>query len=416
MAVSDPITDRPSPPDDPGLRGSNQAGMRARNERLVLSLVRQHGALAKSDIARITGLSAQTVSVIMRALETDGLLVRGQPIRGRIGQPSVPMRLAEDGAFFLGLKIGRRSADLTLIDFTGRVRATRRRIYRYPTPDAVMAFLDSALPAVTGVLAAPLRARIGGIGIAMPFQLWSWTDHLSAPQFAMDAWRYRDIQTEISVMSGLPAFVQNDATAACGAELVFGTGERPRDFLYFYFGYFIGGGLVLNGQLFTGRSGNAAGVGPMPVPGPDGQMRRLLTVASLSALAAAMTAGGANPDPLWEKPEHWTVDPAILSRWVDEAAEGMASAIMSATALLELDTVLIDGWMPVTIRTRITQATQAAFARLDHSGIAPPTIREGTIGAEARSLGAAAIPLSQRYLIDPSAIGVGSDAASVNKR
>ena len=50
----------------------------------------------------------------------------------------------------------------------------------------------------------------------------------------------------------MPVYVQNDATAACGAELVFGTGERPKDFLYFYFGYFIGGGLVLNGQLFTG--------------------------------------------------------------------------------------------------------------------------------------------------------------------
>ena len=90
-----------------GARGSNQSGMRAHNERLVLSLVRQHGALAKSDIARMTGLSAQTVSVIMRALEQDGLLLRGEPVRGRIGQPSVPMAIAPGGAYFLGLKIGR---------------------------------------------------------------------------------------------------------------------------------------------------------------------------------------------------------------------------------------------------------------------------------------------------------------------
>ena len=59
------------------LRGSNQSGMRAHNERLVLSLVRQNGALAKSDIARISGLSAQTVSVIMRALEQDGTTKSG---------------------------------------------------------------------------------------------------------------------------------------------------------------------------------------------------------------------------------------------------------------------------------------------------------------------------------------------------
>jgi uncharacterized membrane protein len=58
-------------------RGSNQAGMRAYNERLVLSLVRRHAGLAKADIARSTGLSAQTVSVIMRGLEEEGLLRRG---------------------------------------------------------------------------------------------------------------------------------------------------------------------------------------------------------------------------------------------------------------------------------------------------------------------------------------------------
>ncbi|MGQ0565885.1 MAG: ROK family transcriptional regulator [Gemmobacter sp.] len=402
--LADSAAERGYPADDPGRRGSNQQGMRAHNERLVLSLVRQHGALAKSDIARITGLSAQTVSVIMRALESDGLLGRGIPVRGRIGQPSVPMHLIAEGAYFLGLKIGRRSADLTLIDFTGRARATSRRIYRYPTPDAVLAFLAEALPAVSATLPQGHQGRIGGIGIAMPFQLWSWTDHLNAPQAEMDAWRDRDIQAEVAALSGLPAFVQNDATAACGAELVFGTGERPRDFLYFYFGYFIGGGLVLNGRLFTGRTGNAAGVGPMPVPGRDGSMRRLLTVASLSTLAAAMRAAGKNPDPLWDEPDRWQVDARVLSDWIGRAADGLASAIMSATALLELDAVLIDGWMPADVRRRMTEATQAAFGGLDHSGIAPPAIREGTIGPQARTLGAAAVPLSQRYLLDPSAM------------
>ena len=72
--------------------GSNQVRVRAYNERLVLSLVRMHGEMSKADITRASGLSAQTVSVIMRSLEKDGLLLRGEPIRGRVGQPSVPMR------------------------------------------------------------------------------------------------------------------------------------------------------------------------------------------------------------------------------------------------------------------------------------------------------------------------------------
>ncbi len=389
--------------DDVGLRGSNQSGMRAHNERLVLSLVRQHGALAKSDIARITGLSAQTISVIMRALEQDGLLLRGEPVRGRIGQPSVPMSLNPEGAFFLGLKIGRRSADLTLVDFLGRVVATNRQIYRYPTPSAVVAFVARALPLVSAHMTPAARNRISGMGVAMPFQLWNWVQSIGAPQAEMDAWRDRDIQAELAALSGLPVYVQNDATSACGAELVFGTGERPRDFLYFYFGTFIGGGLVLNGQLFLGRTGNAAGVGPIPVPGPDGRMRRLFAAASLATLADAMTAAGESSDFLWESPDHWTVSDAVLSDWLDGAAEGLASAILSAASLLELEAVLIDGWMPVAVRAEITRRTQAALDRMDMAGVTPPVIREGTVGAQARSLGAAAIPLSQRYLLDQNA-------------
>jgi len=110
-------------------RGSNQRGMRAQNERLVLSLVRRHGCLSKTDIARITGLSAQTVSVITRSLEANRLLARGAPVRGRVGQPSVPLSLNPDGAYFFGLKIGRRSADLVLVDFLGRIRAQRHCRY-----------------------------------------------------------------------------------------------------------------------------------------------------------------------------------------------------------------------------------------------------------------------------------------------
>lgn len=408
MRNAEDIQDRTGPegmPAGAGVLGSNQSGMRAHNERLVLSLVRQHGALAKSDIARMTGLSAQTVSVIMRALEQDGLLTRGTPMRGRIGQPSVPMSLAADGAFFLGLKIGRRSVDLCLVDFTGTLRDIRRKVYRYPTPDNVLAFVAEALPALTRALPPALRPRIAGLGVAMPFQLWSWVAHIGAPQAEMDAWRSRDIQAELTAIAGgLTVTVQNDATAACGAELVFGTCEKPSDFLYFYFGTFIGGGLVLNGQLHTGRTGNAAGVGPMPVPGPDGRMRSLMTVASLSTLGLAMDAAGEPSDGLWESPESWQISDAVLNLWLDETAEAVASAILSASTLLELGAVLIDGWMPAPIRAALTERVRAAFLRLDLSGIDPPLIREGTVGAEARSLGAAAIPLAQRFLLDRGSI------------
>ena len=159
-------------------RGSNQSGMRAYNQRLVLSLIRQSGAMAKAEIARRTGLSAQTVSVIMRALEEDGLLKRGEPVRGKIGQPSVPMSLAKDGAFFLGLKVGRRSLDLVLTDFLGDVQQRVRVNHAYPTPDNTVEFVSNAIAQILEKLPPEHKSRIAGLGIALPFQLWDWAETL----------------------------------------------------------------------------------------------------------------------------------------------------------------------------------------------------------------------------------------------
>jgi len=80
-------------------QGANQTGVRAHNERLVLSLIRRHESLPKAEIARRSGLSPQTVSVIIRVLEADDLLIRRARVRGKIGQPSVPMALNPNGAF-----------------------------------------------------------------------------------------------------------------------------------------------------------------------------------------------------------------------------------------------------------------------------------------------------------------------------
>ncbi len=61
-------------------------------------------------------------------------------------------------------------------------------------------------------------------------------------------------------------------------------------------------------------------------------------------------------------------------------------------------------WMPAAVRAEIARQTEAAFNRLDLAGITPVAVREGTVGPQARSLGAAAIPLAQRYLLDQTAI------------
>ena len=145
-----------------GSRGTSQSGVGLYNERLILSLIRRQRSLAKVEIARLTGLSTQTTTVIINRLEADGLLLAGEPQRGRIGQPSVPYTLNPDGAFGLGLMIGRRSCDLVLMDFTAGIRARRRMIYPYPAPEEILAFAEREMPNLLAELPVAQHRRISG--------------------------------------------------------------------------------------------------------------------------------------------------------------------------------------------------------------------------------------------------------------
>lgn len=379
--------------------GTNQSEMRAQNERLVLTLIRRHGALAKSELARLTGLSAQTVSVIMRALEDEHLILRGEPQRGRVGQPSVPMTLNPRGAFFHGLKIGRRSVEMVLTDFLGTILARRVRQHDYPDYDAVLDFAVETAGALVASLSDEERDRVEGLGIAMPFEIWGWAAMIGVKPESMTPWKHRNIQKELSEALALPVFLQNDATAACSAELVFGTHAQPSDFLHFYVAFFIGGGVVLDGRLFQGPTRNAGAVGSMPVPDKSGQMRQLIDLASLVTLERRMQAKGIDASGLWTSPENWALPADIVSDWLDEASAAIAHAVHGALAVLDFSAVKIDGWMPQDLRRDLTERVAACLRQHDLTGLEMPEIEEGSIGPDARALGAASQPLLARFLV-----------------
>lgn len=384
--------------------GSNQVRVRAYNERLVLSLVRLHGAMSKADITRRSGLSAQTVSVIMRSLEKDGLLLRGEPIRGKVGQPSVPMRLNPDAVYSFGVKIGRRSADLVLMDFVGQIRLQYHVTYAYPLPDKILQIITSGIERLEAQLSEAERGRIAGVGIAAPFELWNWAEEVGAPADAMEAWRDFDLHAEISGRIRHATYLQNDATSACGAELVFGVGPSYPDFVYFYIGSFIGGGIVLNSAIFSGRTGTAGAVAPLPVRGRDGQTRQLLEVASIFVFENLLLEAGIDPQPLWYSADDWVDFGEPMTRWVDDTADALAQAIVAAASIIDFGAAVIDGGFPPWVRKRIVERTIEAVRRLDLQGVITPDIIEGKVGSQARAIGGASLPIFAKYLTDPSVL------------
>ncbi|GLQ08473.1 sugar kinase [Devosia yakushimensis] len=380
-------------------RGTNQTGVRLYNERLVLSLIRRHGALPKADIARRTGLSPQTISTIANALERDGLIVRQSPLRGKVGQPLVPYALNPRGAFFLGLKVGRRSSDIVLLDFAGTVLGRIHEPHPYPTPEIVQALARRGIAELTAPLNSAERSRIAGFGIASPFELWNWASQLAAPPEVLEAWRNADIRRDIAALCPWPVYLHNDGTAACAAELVLGNGQHGEDFLYIFLGSFLGGGVVLNGHLFPGRTGYAGAIAPLPVPIPGG-FQQILRSASIYVLADRLKAAGLDPQVLWLDPSDWGPLGAPLDDWIAEAAQSLALACVSAVSIIDFPTIVIDGAFPPAIRKRLVEATRIAFGQFDRQGLAPFDIAEGTIGFGAREVGGACLPLLANFTQD----------------
>ena len=388
-----------------GSRGTTQTGVRLYNERLILSLIRRHRSLAKVEIARLTGLSTQTTTVIINRLEADGLLTAGKPQRGRIGQPSTPYSLKADGAFGLGLMIGRRSSDVVLMDFTAGIRARRRMIYPFPVPRDILAFAEREMPSLLAELPTGLRDRISGLGIAMPFELWNWEADLDTPPNALGAWRDFDVTAALSSrFAPWPVRLCNDATSACAAELTFGTGGAYRDFAYFYVGTFIGGGIVLNGSLFPGRSGNAGALGSMPIMRRDengkASLQQLIRAASIYLLERRLVAAGQRGSDIWLSPDDWTSFEQPLEIWIAEAAEALAQAIAALLAVIDFEAIVIEGAFPTDVRRRLVERTNEQLARIDRQGLTGAMVVEGSIGRDARAIGGAALPLLAAFARD----------------
>jgi predicted NBD/HSP70 family sugar kinase len=250
--------------------------------------------------------------------------------------------------------------------------------------------------------------RIAGLGLAVPFALWNWAEEIGASAAEMEAWRRIDVRAELGRVLPFPVYLQNDATAACGAELAFGANAALLDFVYFYVGAFVGGGLVLNGGLYAGRTGNAAALGSMPVPDGRGGTAQLIHQASIVILERRLRAAGLPLDALYDPTADWGGFGAHLDDWLVVAARGIAHAIAAAVAVIDFEAAVIDGAFPEPVKRRLLDLVGAELLRRDLSGIDPPQIRPGSIGPIARALGGASLPLFDRYLVDQHALARAS--------
>jgi len=237
--------------------------IRALNEQLLLSQIRQVGPCSRADLARLSGLSKPTVSLALANVERSGLVrIAGQ----RTGVPGRSARLYEirpDAGFVLGLDIGHHYLRGALADLAGEVRAkhsTRTRAASVRGRLADLIHLADTLCGEAGVARSSLtQTVIGSPGVYDPrrnaMALTGGLSGLSRPA----------VLAGLREAFGQDLVVENDVDAAALAEQARGHGREFTSFAFVWIGSGIGLGLVLDGRLHRGAHGVAGEIAYMPI-------------------------------------------------------------------------------------------------------------------------------------------------------
>ncbi|MCW2622516.1 MAG: glucokinase, family [Frankiales bacterium] len=157
----------------------------------------------------------------------------------------------------IGVDVGGTKVAAGVVDEDGNILARTRR----PTPGISPREVEDTIAAVVADLRISYAVEAVGIGAA-GFIDADRATVLFAPNLV---WRDEPLRDEVSRRIGLPVVVENDANAAAWAEYRFGAGRGEEHLIAVTVGTGIGGGIVLDGELYRGRFGVGGEFGHMQV-------------------------------------------------------------------------------------------------------------------------------------------------------
>ena len=242
-----------------------KSDLRETNERLILNIIRQNRDLSRSDIVKITGLSASSVTFIVNRLISGGLIaVARSSVQSQAGRPPVSLRLRPESMYAIGAEVTVSGARVRAADLSAAV-LLERRIAWHPSPAVMLPRLRTA---IDGVVAKFADRRLVGIGVGIPGTVVRGTGYITAAEdlgwFEVDAGR--------SLADGLAVepVVENDAKLAAFAEHWFHPEGTPSNFVFVAGTRGLGTGVFVDGQLLQGVSGEGSEFGHT-VLYPDGR-------------------------------------------------------------------------------------------------------------------------------------------------
>jgi len=387
------------------LRGRSSAETRS----AVLDLIRSSGVISRVDLARRSSLTEATISKIVKELLAADFVVHAGFAESTGGKRPALLRLNDGGVYALGLTLDYNECTIVLCGADG-TELTRSQAPGVGRDDPPMAF-DRLAAAIEDLLSRQRvdRSAITGLGVASAGRRGHPLGWVDASFF--DVWEPYDVEEELARRTRLAVVRENDADCAALGEFWTSQGSA-RDFVVVYMSHGIGCGIVINGAIYRGASGNAGEIGhtnvdPKGLPCWCGSRGCLETVASPRAVVRNVLADARLRSTLSVDGD--TEEAEVYRRFAERAAAGgdraiariLATATGSLAAVvgnlvntLDLDLVVLagSGYAGVgdafltAVRTRVEQT---AFMRELH----PITVRLAATGSESAALGAASAVL-----------------------
>ncbi|NEA61270.1 ROK family protein [Streptomyces sp. SID12488] len=231
---------------------------------VVLRSVLEHGPVARSTIARLTGLSPASVTDYCARFAELGL-IREESVPRRsngVGRPHVPVDVDPSRFVVAGVHVAVSYTTVALLDLRGRVVSRRELAHEHTDPGWVLARAAEGLRALLD--GAPGRRALG-VGVAVG----GWVDRESGTvvEHQMLGWRDVPVRDVLRARTGLPVHVDGHARALVNAERLFGPARDGGSVLHLFVGNVVDAAFATNDEVHHGPRSQSGAIAHLPVPG-----------------------------------------------------------------------------------------------------------------------------------------------------
>ncbi|HEY9630596.1 MAG TPA: ROK family transcriptional regulator [Coleofasciculaceae cyanobacterium] len=325
---------------------TNPALLKQINTARLLELLRCHAPIARAELARLTGLTRSTVTVITAELMAQGLVRESGEVstpRGG-GRPGVGLMLDPEGAFFIGAAIEVEHLTVVKLNLAAQGVARIQQPLLDTAPERVLQQLVEMIAQVRQAQPKD-ESRLRGVGLSIQGVLNLEGVVIRAP--FLD-WSGLDLRRYLQPHLDLPLFVDNDANAAALAEVYLGSAMQSSSLFYILINKGVGSGIIINNRVFRGASGTAGEISVLmsDPPGEDHAAECGHRVGKEDLLDRYRQQGG-KANNLSELVKQLDRGEAIAHAVVQDWAEILGRGLVSVVSLLNPEQVVIGG--PVTV-------------------------------------------------------------------